>query len=145
MLGGSRRALHEFLLAQREAGMLLCLASKNNEADVWETFAAHRSSAAAAPFHGLALNWESKAANIGALAEELNIGTDSFIFLDDNARETAEVAGSLPEALSLTLPEDAGLLPVWLDHLWAFDHPVVTEEDRRRSSSVAQTREFGRN
>jgi FkbH-like protein len=145
ILGGSRRALHEFLLAQREAGMLLCLASKNNEADVWETFAAHPEFPLQ-PRHFTAwrLNWESKAANIGALAEELNIGTDSFIFLDDNARETAEVAGSLPEALSLTLPEDAGLLPVWLDHLWAFDHPVVTEEDRRRSSSVAQTREFGR-
>ncbi|MGO9242787.1 MAG: HAD-IIIC family phosphatase [Bryobacteraceae bacterium] len=144
-LGASRRALHEFLLAQREAGLLLCLCSKNNEADVWETFAAHPEFPLQ-PRHFTAwrLNWESKAANIGALAEELNIGTDTFIFLDDNARETAEVAGSLPEVLSLTLPEDGGLLPLWLDHLWAFDHPVVTEEDRRRSSSVAQTREFGR-
>ena len=144
-LGSSRRALHEFLLAQREAGMLLCLASKNNEADVWETFAAHPEFPLQ-PRHFTAwrLNWESKAASISSLAEELNIGTDSFIFLDDNARETAEVAGSLPEVLSLTLPEDAGLVPAWLEHVWAFDHPVVTEEDRRRSQSVAQMREFGR-
>ena len=144
-LDASRRALHEFLLAQRESGMLLCLNSKNNEADVWETFAAHPEFPLQ-PRHFAAwrLNWESKAANIVALAEELNFGTDSFIFLDDNARETAEVAGSLPEVLSLTLPEEAGSLPAWLDHLWAFDHPVVTDEDRRRSSSYAQALEFGR-
>jgi FkbH-like protein len=141
----SRRALHEFLLAQRESGMLLCLNSKNNEADVWETFAAHPEFPLQ-PRHFTAwrLNWESKATNIVALAEELNFGTDSFIFLDDNARETAEVAGSLPEVLSLTLPEEVANVSAWLDHLWAFDHPVVTDEDRRRSSSYAQALEFGR-
>jgi FkbH-like protein len=144
-LDTSRRALQEFLLAQRDAGMLLCLNSKNNEADVWETFAAHPEFPLQ-PQHFAAwrLNWESKAANIAALAEELNFGTDSFILLDDNARETAEVAGSLPEVLSLTLPEDPGDVPAWLDHLWAFDHPVVTDEDRRRSSSYVHTLEFGR-
>jgi len=144
-LDASRRALHEFLLVQRESGMLLCLNSKNNEADVWETFAAHPEFPLQ-PRHFAAwrLNWESKAANIVALAEELNFGTDSFILLDDNARETAEVAGSLPDVLSLTLPEEAGAIPVWLGNLWAFDHPVVTDEDRRRSSSYIHTLEFGR-
>lgn len=144
-LDASRRALHEFLLAQREEGMLLCLNSKNNETDVWETFAAHPEFPLQ-PQHFAAwrLNWESKAANIASLAEELNFGADSFIFLDDNARETAEVAGSLPEVLSLTLPEESSALPAWLSHLWAFDHPVVTEEDRRRSVSYVQSLEFGR-
>ena len=144
-LDASRRALHEFLLAQREAGMLLCLNSKNNEADVWETFAAHPEFPLQ-PRHFAAwrLNWESKAANIASLAEELNFGAESFIFLDDNARETAEVIGSLPEVLSLTLPEESSALPAWLHHLWAFDHPVVTEEDRRRSASYVQSLEFGR-
>ena len=144
-LDASRRVLHEFLLAQREAGMLLCLNSKNNEADVWETFAVHPEFPLQ-PRHFAAwrLNWESKAANIAALAEELNFGVDSFIFLDDNARETAEVTGSLPEVLSLTLPEESSAIPAWLDHLWAFDHPVVTEEDRRRSASYVQSLEFGR-
>ncbi|MDR3717282.1 MAG: HAD-IIIC family phosphatase [Bryobacteraceae bacterium] len=144
-LNASRRALHEFLLAQREAGMLLCLNSKNNEADVWETFAAHPEFPLQ-PQHFAAwrVNWESKAANISSLAEELNFGADSFIFLDDNARETAEVTGSLPEVLSLTLPEESSAIPAWLNHLWAFDHPVVTAEDRRRSASYVQSLEFGR-
>ncbi len=144
-LDASRRALHEFLLTQRQAGMLLCLNSKNNAADVWETFSAHPEFPLQ-PRHFAAcrLNWESKAANLVSLAEELNFGTDSFIFLDDNARETAEVAGSLPEVLPLTLPQEAASVHVWLDHLWAFDHPVVTDEDRRRSSSYASTLEFGR-
>jgi FkbH-like protein len=144
-LDAPRRALHEFLLAQREAGMLLCLASKNNEPDVWETFAAHPEFPLQPQhFSAWRLNWESKASNLTALAADLNIGTDSFIFLDDNARETAEVAGALPDLLSLTLPEDCASLPAWLQHIWAFDHPVVTQEDRRRSASVARIREFGR-
>lgn len=144
-LDASRRALHQFLLAQRDAGMLLCLNSKNNEADVWETFAAHPEFPLQ-PQHFAAwrLNWDSKAANISSLAQELNFGVDAFIFLDDNARETAEVAGSLPEVLSLTLPEDPSALPAWLNHVWAFDHPVVTDEDRRRSASYVQALEFGR-
>jgi FkbH-like protein len=145
VLDEPRRALHEFLLRQRDAGMLLCLASKNNEADVWETFAAHPEFPLR-PRHFAAwrLNWDSKAANVAALAGELNIGADSFLFLDDNARETDEVAGALPGVLALTLPEETATLKAWLDHIWAFDHPVVTEEDRRRNASIEQTREFGR-
>ena len=140
-----RRALQEFLLRQRDAGMLLCLASKNNEGDVWETFAAHPEfPLRPAHFAAWRLNWDSKATNLTAMAEELNIGVESFVFLDDNARETDEVAGALPGVLALTLPEELPTLPAWLDHIWAFDRPVVTDEDRRRNASLEQTREFGR-
>ena len=52
------------------------------------------------------LNWEPKAANIESMAEELSLGVDSFIFVDDNPKETAELSDSLPQVLSLTLPHD---------------------------------------
>ena len=41
MLDAPRRELQEFMVEQREAGMLLTMASKNNEQDVLDTFAAH--------------------------------------------------------------------------------------------------------
>ncbi len=144
-LDGPRRLLHEFLLEQREAGMLLVMASKNNDQDVFDTFAAHPEfPLQLRHFTAWRLNWESKAANLAALADELGVGLDTFIFLDDNPKECAEVADGAPEALPLVLPEDIEELPEFLHHIWAFDHPVITDEDRQRSTLYVQTLEFGR-
>lgn len=144
VLDAARKRLHEFLLEQREAGMMLALASKNNEQDVFDTFAAH-------PEFPLQLkhcttwrlNWGSKAANLASMAAELNVGLDTFIFVDDNPKECAEVAEGAPEALPLVLPENVDELPEMLRHVWAFDHPVITAEDRQRSERMTQALEFG--
>jgi FkbH-like protein len=145
VLDAPRRQLHEFLLEQREAGMLLVLASKNNEQDVFDTFAAHPEFPLQLHhFTAWRLNWESKAMNLASLSEELNAGLDTFIFLDDNPKECAEVTDGAPEVLPLVLPEDLDDLPEFLRHVWAFDHPVVTEEDRQRSAMIGQSLEFGR-
>lgn len=144
-LDPARRRLHEFLLRQRDAGMMLVLASKNNEQDVFDTFAAHPEFPLQLHhFTAWRLNWSSKAVNLAALSAELNVGLDTFLFLDDNPKECAEVSEGAPEALPLTLPESIDELPEFLDHVWAFDHLVVTEEDRQRGAMMAQTLEFGR-
>ena len=74
------------------AGMLLCRCSKNEEEDVDAVFRARTEM----PLQGEHLvawrvNWNSKSENLRSLAEELNVGTDSFIFVDDNPLECAEV------------------------------------------------------
>jgi len=144
-LDPARRHLHEFLLEQREAGMMLTLASKNNEQDVLDTFAAHPEfPLQLRHFTAWRLNWDSKARNLASTAGELNVGMDTFIFVDDNPKECAEVAEGAPEALPLALPEDISGLPEFLRHVWAFDHPVITEEDRQRSVMMTQSLEFGR-
>jgi FkbH-like protein len=144
VLDEPRRALHEFALRQRDEGALLAMASKNNEQDVLDTFAAHPEMPLR-PEHFVAwrINWDPKARNLVEISEELSLGLDSFIFIDDNPRECAEVADALPEVLSLTLPEPERI-PHFLKHVWAFDRPVVTEEDRRRNAYYAQSQEFGR-
>jgi FkbH-like protein len=145
VLDAPRRELQKFMLEQREAGMLLVLNSKNNEQDVLDTFAANpEMPLALRHFVSWRLNWESKAENLVALAAELNLGLDSFLFVDDNAKECAEVAEGVPEVLTLPLPEDSVEIPEFLRHVWAFDHPVVTEEDRQRSAYYSQAQEFGR-
>lgn len=140
-----RRALQEFMLEQREAGMLLVMNSKNNPQDVLDTFAANpQMPLQLRHFVAWRWNWESKADNLISLAAELNLGVDSFLFVDDSRKECAEVAGRLPEVLTLPLPEDIGCTPEFLKHVWAFDHPVVTEEDRNRNAYYTQAQEFGR-
>lgn len=145
VLDPPRRRLHEFLLAQREAGMLLVIASKNNFSDAQETFNAHPEFPLRLEhFATWRIDWNPKPVNLDSLAAELNLGLDSFIFLDDNPKECAEVASSCPGVLSIPLPPDIAELPAFLDHLWVFDHPAVTDEDRRRSELIAQSLEFSR-
>ncbi len=141
----ARRKLQEFMKEQHDSGMLLVMASKNNAADVLETFA-KQPGMPLQLHHFIAwrLNWDAKSANLSALAAELSLGLDSFVLVDDNPKECAEVAESVPEALALTLPADPSEIPHFLEQIWAFDHVVVTEEDRNRSAHYKTSLEFGR-
>ena len=122
--------------------MLICLCSKNSEEDVFKVFeqrvemplklhhiAAHR------------INWESKAGNIRSLARELGIGTDSFVFIDDNPFECAEVRAGLPEVLTLHMPPDPEALVLFLRGIWAFDGRSPTPGDSGRTRQYLQERE----
>ncbi|MDB6124520.1 MAG: hypothetical protein JWQ71_3513 [Pedosphaera sp.] len=137
-----RQVLQEFMRAQMEAGMLLCLCSKNSEDDVAcvfeqrlemplkkEDFAASR------------INWAPKSENLKSLANELRLGLDSFIFVDDNPVECAEVESSCPEVLTLQLPDDPKQIPQFLKHCWAFDHLKLSTEDKQRTALYRQDRE----
>jgi FkbH-like protein len=142
-LDAQRRRLHEFLLEQRNAGMLLALASKNNPEDVAETFRAHPEFPLQLEhFAANKVNWEPKSVNLQELAAELSLGLDSIIFVDDNPKECAEMQEGAPEVLALALPEPLENLDEWLNHVWAFDHPVVTDEDRKRAEFYEQGRRF---
>lgn len=127
------------LIQQHDAGMLLCLCSKNNEADVWKVFDSHpemplkREHIVAAR-----INWQPKSVNLRELAAELDLGLDSFIFIDDNPLECAEVQASCPEVLTLQLPGESANIPKFAAHIWAFDHLRVTAEDRGRTLSYQQ-------
>src|SRR5579883_2609194 len=137
----SRRALQEFMVAQQEAGALLCLCSKNNEEDVRETFRVHPEM----PLKwdqlvAWRINWESKGPNLASLAQELNLGLDSFIFLDDDSKECGEVQASCPSVATLPLPHTAQEIPHFLRHVWAFDRVrASTAEDKARTASYQQS------
>jgi FkbH-like protein len=134
-----RQALQDFMIAQHDAGMLLCLCSKNNVEDVLDTFRLHPEMRLRLDrFVAWRINWSPKPANLAALAEELDLGLDSFILVDDNPKECREVEASCPEALSLALPAREVEIPDFLRHVWAFDHLRVTGEDRARSEMYVQ-------
>ncbi|MBI4206778.1 MAG: FkbM family methyltransferase [Betaproteobacteria bacterium] len=128
------RKLQEFMIGQMNAGMLLCLCSKNNEDDVLEVFD-QRSDMVLKREHLVSwrINWNSKSDNVKSLAAELGLGLDSFIFIDDNPVDCADVRINCPGVLALQLPRDSESFPAFLDHVWAFDHSDATEEDRKRT------------
>lgn len=130
-----RKALQEFMVAQHGTGMLICLCSKNNEEDVVEVFE-RRLEMPLRRDHIVSwrVNWKPKSENIRALAEELQLGLDSFIFIDDNPVECAEVQANCPEVLTLVLPQELDSIPRFLANVWAFDRGQVTEEDKQRTA-----------
>lgn len=117
-----------FLALQRkvveliEQGMVLCLCSKNEATDVFEVFekrnemiltrdkvVAHR------------ISWNAKSDGIKSMAEELNLGLDSFIFVDDDDVQCAEVAMHCPQVTVVQTPADSTDIAEWLNQVWAFD------------------------
>lgn len=133
------RALQEFMLRQHEAGMLLCLCSKNAEADVTAVFESNPGMLLRSEhIVSSRINWKSKSDNLKDLATALQLGLDSFILVDDNPLECAEVRSNCPGALVLELPSVVTKIPDALRNLWAFDHWTVTQEDRRRTELYQQ-------
>lgn len=87
-------------------GVLLCLCSKNNAADAEEVFSRHPHSVLTQEhFAAMKLNWETKVANLQALANELNLGLDSFIFIDDSEFELDSVRKQLPQVRIFQVPK----------------------------------------
>jgi amino acid adenylation domain-containing protein/FkbH-like protein/non-ribosomal peptide synthase protein (TIGR01720 family) len=140
--GGPHRALQALMVAQQEAGVLLCLASKNNPEDVEAVFR-ERDDMPLRPAHitRSCVHWGPKSGSIRALSEELRLGLDSFVFLDDDPVECAEVRRALPEVLTLELPRDPARISEFLSEVWAFDRVEATAEARLRTSLYRQEAE----
>lgn len=133
-IGPVGKYIQKFAVNQMDSGMLICLSSKNNEADVWEVFEKRgdmelrRDQIVASR-----INWEPKSKNIASMAQELNLGIDSFVFIDDSATECAEVSTNCPGVFVIQVPTTEDQIEKIFDNLWIFDERKVTDTDRKRT------------
>lgn len=137
----------EFLDFQRELldlqrqGILLAIASKNNEAEALSVLREHphmliREGALAA----YRINWDDKATSIRALAAELGIGLDHMLFIDDSPHERAWVREQIPEVRVPEVPPDPSLYATWVGSLRSLVVLHRTEEDARRTQQYRESR-----
>lgn len=126
-------SLQQFAIDAHAKGTLICLASKNEETDVLDVLENHPEMILRS-HHVVAhrINWDAKPQNIRSLAQTLNLGLDSFVFLDDNPVECALVRSQLPEVVTIQVPPPAEL-GAFVSNLWVFDKVNVTDEDIRRT------------
>ena len=126
--------LHKKLNTLAENGMLLCLCSKNEPEDVWAVFDQRSDFGLRRDqFVASKINWMPKGQNIQELAKSLNLGLDSFVFLDDNPVECAEVRATCPTVLTLQWNQENAFADRLIDHLWELDIHSTTKEDRERT------------
>ncbi|HOC55848.1 MAG TPA: HAD-IIIC family phosphatase [Verrucomicrobiota bacterium] len=132
--GEAYRAFQHYAKSLRHRGVLLAVCSKNNEETAREVFEKH--SEMVLRLEDIACfkaNWEDKATNLCRIAQELNIGTNSLVFVDDSPAERALVRKLLPEVAVPELPTDVADYIQALDRHRYFQTLSVETEDLRRT------------
>ena len=131
--GEAYAAFQSYLKDLSQRGLVLAVASKNEEAAAKSPFLEH-------PEMRLHLediavfkaNWRNKADNIREIANLLNLGLDAFVFLDDNPAERALVRMELPQVAVPELPADPAEYIVALNDMAYFETVSFSLEDQNR-------------
>jgi FkbH-like protein len=135
--GNTFKALQEECLRLKSLGLLLTILSKN-DADVLRVFDEHPGMALRREdFVAYRINWDPKAGNIRELARELDLGLDSFLFLDDSPHEREAMRELVPQVRVPELPTDPSLRPDFLRAQAALWPARLTAEDQERSKLYA--------
>jgi len=120
----------------KEMGVLLTICSKNNPEDAKEVLNNHPAMILKEKdFVLMKINWKSKPENISESAQELNIGLDSMVFIDDSEFERESVKSQLPDVIVPEMPKDTTKLPEWFLDIERkyFLFISVTEEDANKT------------
>jgi FkbH-like protein len=134
-LGEAYTAFQEYARELSRRGIILAVCSKNDEANAIEPFEKHPDMVLKrGDIASFVANWSNKADNIRAIAQELNIGIDSLVFIDDNPFERNLVRQELPMVAVPEVSDDPTGYPVAISDAGYFEGLSVTDEDRERTS-----------
>ena len=134
---GIGKAFTEFqmwLKKLKQRGVIICVASKNNEETAKEPFEKHPDMVL--KLEDIAVfqaNWETKVDNIRTIQRILNIGFDSMVFLDDNPFERNIVRENIPGITVPELPQDPGEYLEYLYSLNLFETASYSQADKDRT------------
>ncbi len=139
--GEAYRAFQKHAKALSRRGIVLAIASKNNEADGREPFEKNPEMVLGLDDIAAAeINWEPKGTTIRRIAEALSLGLDSFVFFDDNPAEREQVRQAIPEVAVVEVPaEPAEYVRALEAGLW-FEAAALTEADAARAEQYAVER-----
>jgi FkbH-like protein len=123
----------EFLKRKKQEGFLLCLCSKNNEPDVADVFRTLQMPLKYDDFIVKKINWDAKAKNIQEIADELILGVDAFIFIDDSDFELESVKEFLPAVETVRFEKNYDLF-LKLSENFYFKRKRLTTEDADKTA-----------
>lgn len=101
-IGQTHQSFQRYVSYLHRQGVILAVCSKNHWEDVLEVFSSHTGMILkAGDISCFQVNWENKADNIIRIANTLNIGLDSIVFVDDSLSEIETVRSALPEVKAI--------------------------------------------
>ena len=134
------RDFQRYLLSLTERGFLLAINSKNNPEDALTVIRSHESMVLREDsFSAVRINWRPKTENMASIAEELNIGLDSMVFLDDNPNERELMRQVFSEVLTPDLPKDPSLYRSTIERLPQFQSLASRSTPSTNSPSTSAT------
>ena len=132
--GEAHLSLQQAVLSLRDRGIVLAVSSKNDDAVARSAFQTHPEMLLREEHISVfQANWNDKASNIKAIAEELSLGLDALVLLDDNPAERGLVRRLLPQVAVPELPEDPSLYARTLMASGYFEAITFSAEDRKRA------------
>ena len=132
--GEAHLAVQRLALDLRQRGIVLAVSSKNTDEVAREPFEKHPEMLLKLEHIAVfQANWNDKATNIQAIAEELSLGFDSLVFLDDNPVERGLVRELLPQVSVPELPEDPAYYARTLMAGGYFEAVTFAAEDLKRA------------
>jgi FkbH-like protein len=140
--GEAFKTFQQYLRALKDRGVLLTVCSKNDDAVARTAFADHPEMVLRQDdFVAFKANWQPKSENIRAIAAELDLPLDAFVFIDDNPAERDEVRQAVPEVTVLEWPDDPGAFVRALEGARLFEAAALTAEDTHRTVAYQARRQ----
>ncbi|QRE72410.1 HAD-IIIC family phosphatase [Methylobacterium aquaticum] len=138
-LGESFLALQAYARDLARRGIVLAVCSKNDPETARLPFAEHPDMLLRLPdFAAFVANWDDKATNLRRIAQDLRLGLDALVFVDDNPFERALVREHLPMVAVPEVPDEPALVARCLADAGYFEAVTLTEEDRGRAGAYAR-------
>lgn len=133
--GAGYMAFQQALRDLYDRGILLAINSRNTEGEALAVIDNHPNMILKRKhFAASRINWNDKVENMRELADELRIGLDSMVFLDDDPVNRSAMRALLPHVETPELPTDPAEYASFLLSLPYFPAAAITDEDKMRGN-----------
>ena len=137
--GNSFIEFQKYLLSLHQRGILLAINSKNNPDDALDVITNHPDMILRKEhFACMKINWNDKVSNMIDIAKELNFGLDYLVYFDDDPVNRDFMKSSLPDVLTVELPNDPSQYATILKNMKEFNVLKITDEDAKRGQMYVQ-------
>lgn len=139
----------------KNLGVILAIVSKNNYMDAIKVIREHKHMILKEEdFVDIKINWDPKVQNIRKISEELNIGLDSMVFIDDNPVERESVKRELPQVIVPDFPKDTSELEefavqIYNDYFYTLyttnediDKTEIYKQNKKRIEAVKSSNSY---
>jgi len=137
-LGEAYLQFQSYIKELKQRGIILAVCSKNNHEIAKEGFMHSDSILVFEDFTSFKANWDPKNLNIEKIANEINIGLNSLVFIDDSAMEREIVALQLP---SVSVPNVGNNILDFIDFIERnnyFETVNISGDDLKRNAFYAE-------